>query len=297
VKSQTRNRILIYVGALLLVGGLAWAGFVLPGQVPPDIGMQLNSAEILVQVGDYENALKNALGALEQDPEHRYTHIVLGYIYDRMERYDESLDHYGTALDLTADSEEDGDLLTLYRAEVLVKAGRAAEAIREAEGVLDRSPKMPQAFYVIAQAHRAEGRLDEVEAAYREARSVAPEDFEPLVFLAMVREERGALGDALGLLASAGELEPESDLVPRLSARVLAKAERPNEAVESLRAAAALSLARTRRFVRSEPDLEGLRADPRLEKILAGSGAEPAEPEGPEKNGIFPLKSPNGESR
>jgi tetratricopeptide (TPR) repeat protein len=249
-----------------------YGGFVY--EADPDVETLVGSAEVCAQIGSFDKAIEFAELALKQDPGNRYAHIILAYSYGQKERYETSISHYERAIEATSPDDENLGLLRLYRAEMLVRAGREEQAVTVAESVLEEDPEQRQAFYVVAQARRAQKRYDDALEAYRSVEEAAPDDPMPRVHMAEVEEERGNLRAALGHLDRASALTPDDAVITLRKARVLVKSGDREGAIKEIQAATKTKLAFTRRVLRRQDAFASLLGDPRVREILTDSGSE-----------------------
>lgn len=265
--SQSKQRLILYPVVLVILGGLAYGGFVYEAE--PDVGTLVNSAEVLAQCGMFDEAIENAERALKQDPDHRYAHIILGYAYGQQEEFDRALSHYERALAVTPQDEKDRPLLRLYHAELLCRAGRAEQGEREAREVVAEHPDELQAHYVVAQALRAQNRLDEAAGEYLAVEKAAPEDPQPLVLRAEVEREQEDLEGALKLLTRAVEMAPDNVEFRLGKADVHEALGQREEAVAELVTVAGTKKVAVRRWLDSDPARAALRADDRVSAAIA----------------------------
>ena len=113
-------------------------------------------AEVRDQIEDgrYEAALAELQELEAENPRDADVHNLLGYTYRKMERYDESYEHYQTALEI--DPEHKGALE--YLGELYLQTGRLAEA----EATLERLSDACGFF-----GCEEEDELEEAIAAYK----------------------------------------------------------------------------------------------------------------------------------
>jgi tetratricopeptide (TPR) repeat protein len=258
---ETWKRLILYSTALLLLAGLAYGGFIY--QAEPDVATLVSSAEILAQTGGFDQAMVNARRALEQEPDHRYAHIILAYCLGQVGEFGGSVAHYRRAVELSDPKEGKTDSLRLYLGEMLIRAGDPAGAARLAEGVLG-SGENRGARFVLAAARIAEDRPDLAALQYLRCAELAPEDPDPLILQAALLETQGRLPEALVCLDQALGLAPEDPAVLLPRARVLAGLGQDEAAVEALLLVARTQAVRMQRFLFAEDALAPLRTDERL---------------------------------
>jgi tetratricopeptide (TPR) repeat protein len=261
-----KRRLAVYPLVAVLLCGLVYGGFVY--EADADAATLVNSAEILAQCGMFDEAIERGLQALEQEPDHIYAHIILGYAYGQREQFTEAESHYRHAVDASSSESESYSLLRLYHAEMLVKVGRPDEAERIITDILVATPEAYQAYFVLANAHKARGRMSDAALAYREAHAAAPDDPRPLLFLAQLEEDSGKIESAFDLVVEAGELAPDDVRTALYRARLMERRGDRENAVGLLLDVAERKLAAVRDAVKSDEFLARLADDPRIAALF-----------------------------
>jgi hypothetical protein len=107
----------------------------------------------------------------------------------------------------------------------LEREGRRAEALPLYERVARENPTYWDAWERLSRALRAEGRVDEAEAALRTARGIVPEFFDTLLILGRIRDAEGQWRDAADYYRRALAMEPDDPVARAGLARALGRVE------------------------------------------------------------------------
>jgi len=144
----------------------------------------------------------------------------LGELYERLQRWSEAAGAYERALERSPDSLE---LRTRLAVALLSggdesKAGRAVELLQQ---VRHENPADSRVLYLLAQAQRTAGKLDDSETTARELMAVAPGSMMGRYALALVMEEEQQYRKVIEALeplanAPAGSAGAGSDMTPLL---------------------------------------------------------------------------------
>jgi len=192
-----------------------------------------------------------------------------------------------------------------YGAE-LVKQGRIAEAIGEFQRAVELDPSFAAAQRNLGYAYDRQGNVEEAVAAYKKAIELEPGDMMTRNNLGVLYDKKGMYSEAIAEFEKALQADPanatvkknletarnnlaiaqerqeriaqakkEAEASPKDAraaynvARVYASFDERDQAFEWLARALALGFDNVG-FVRTDPVLAGLRADPRFAKLLGG---------------------------
>ncbi len=221
--------------------------------------------------GDVEGGIRRILHAISLEPESAVGHHWLSMLHKRGGRYDLAEIEGRLALAL----DPGFHLARVNLAHVAILAGRPAEARERMISLLREDPDAAYARIVLAWALILQGEAREAERALREAQEASPDD--PLVAglqgLALL-----AAGDRAGARAAAARATALSSgrpmpMVDYAVACVHAQTGSAEEALRFLGRALeagrqSLSTVISEAYVRNDPVLAPLRADPRFEKMV-----------------------------
>lgn len=213
--------------------------------------------------GDYDAAIIELKNALQINPAHVPSRVLLGRAYLRSGAASAAAKELTQALYYGADEEL-----------ALVPLGNALLLQRKHEEILERiKPRDPASsggagvLSIRDQAHLELGQMDEAELAFREAIWMAPTQAEPRLGLASVLAVRGDLSGAQRLLDEAGRLDPHSPEVWFRKGQLRLLAGDPQQALELFDRTLASApdhmrarLARARLHIQRE-DFEAARTD------------------------------------
>lgn len=151
------------------------------------------------------------------------------------ERYRVLRDPAALAKCIDLSRESAGFAQQLVRAQCLLAAGRTAESIRMAEALNRAAPDALDAYGLLAEAYLAAGRAPEAEKAAQWMLDLRVEDPRSLRAAALVREHLGDIDGAIDLLADALRRIPRARSLERAEAlnslgALLRRAERDREA-------------------------------------------------------------------
>ncbi len=124
---------------------------------------------IMAQLGKSEDALAEYRKALELDPSCASAHFNLAVALVQAGRFKDAESHYRQALPARPTAEVYNGL-----GYVLVRQGRAEEAIGEFKKAVDANPKFTPAFNNLAEALANQGRLEDAATYYRRSLAEKP---------------------------------------------------------------------------------------------------------------------------
>lgn len=214
-----------------------------------DANMELTIGRLYLKLGDTERAIATFRRLAEQVPERSEPIAMLAQAYERQGRVDEAVavlreavtvhpELYGTLGHLQESQHRWEEAVASYERALgrnplnlelkirlgvaLLSQGGGAPAARAAsilEEVRRQTPVDPQVLYLLAQAQRVAGRLDDAAATARQLASLAPTSFTAPYVLAQVYEQQqdyGRVVEALEPIVSkpAPSGQAASDLAP-----------------------------------------------------------------------------------
>lgn len=136
---------------------------------PDDVGVMVEHANALAQVGRFDAAERELRRALKQDPMKPIVHASLGIINFRRGVYSAAEQELKRAIDLDPSSAA----AFHYRGESLNQLGRVDEALTMLERAAQLHPDHARTFYVMGIVFDKKGRPQEAAAMYRKAREIA----------------------------------------------------------------------------------------------------------------------------
>jgi tetratricopeptide (TPR) repeat protein len=233
MSSDTRRRLVLYGLSVVVLAGLGYGGFVY--QADADFDTLIGNAEALANYGQPKDAIEIAEQALAERPDHRYAHIIIAHSYTRMGEFDRAVTYYRRAVDLTPLDDQSRDSLVLYFADSLAQAGKVEDAVKEIDGVLERSPSLLDAYVVKASICHAEGDSATAKAALLAGMKQLPDAHRLPSLLAEIEFDGGEIDAARSHLREAERLA--ADQSQRLESDLSGLENMPE--ADSLRAEAA----------------------------------------------------------
>jgi tetratricopeptide (TPR) repeat protein len=158
----------------------------------------------------------------QDDPGHQGAHLILGRVYEVMERWDNAMRSYERAVDLGAQTREGNEALTeltrLYnmRLQELMTTGREDDAIRGMQRIVDNNPGNFAARMQLARLLFSTGRFDEGLEHMREVVRLRPGAL-PYRLMAAAYRQTGRLREAVEAYANAIALETNPDQASELA--------------------------------------------------------------------------------
>lgn len=247
--------------------GDAAAAFMKAVEVQPGYyGPLVSFGDFWRRRGNYVEAEKHWRQVIALAPKLQLGHINLGGLYGDMGRYDEAERELRRALEIEPTRAVLNNLGSLYQ-----YMGRDEEAIRFLERARAAGPETHILLLNLGDSYRRLGRARDAQAAYRRAREIAeailrsnPRDAAARAFVAYFALRLGDRPMAERELAQALSLGGETRTVVRraaISYEALGERERALAVLESAPPDVLRELSR-------QPDLTGLRADPRFLRLL-----------------------------
>ncbi len=163
-----------------------------------------NLSVALKDLGRLDEAVASCHKALAINPDFAEAYSNLGRAFKELGRLDEAVAAQQQAIALQPVSAEVHNNLGV----ALYGLGRLAEAAAF-HGAVTREPTYGDAYYNLANALRARGRLDEAVAAYQGAVTVVPDHGDAHNTLGTVLQEQGQLGQAVAAFRQALAVQPD----------------------------------------------------------------------------------------
>ncbi len=154
---------------------------------------------------------------------------------------------------------------------VLDYARRYDDAIDQYRRTLEFDPRFAETHFDLAMAFRHKGAFDEALAAGQQAVALAPDSLVYRVELACTRAVVGDRADAEGLLRELTDVSRRAYVSPGVHAYLLLALGRIDEAFDKLNATCDERGAEMV-YLKVDPDLDPVRADPRFEALLRRVG-------------------------
>jgi serine/threonine protein kinase/tetratricopeptide (TPR) repeat protein len=223
--------------------------------------------------GNYPKAAESLTMVTQLAPENAFGFRNLGGLYHLMGRADDAVRALQRSIELQPNAEGYSNLGT-----VLFFQKRYAEANTYYQKAVELSPRNPRLYGNMGDAlWQIPGRRDQAREAFVKAAALAVENLNInpnnpglrasySVYLAKL----GRTADAIKELSSAFKGAPDNVDILLTSARVHELAGDRSRALDALREALRRGYAPSE--VNNEPDLTGLRSDPRFLKLVSGAG-------------------------
>src|SRR5256712_110857 len=204
-----------------MLNGLFDEAWVFRGKILEEMGNALEAERC------YDEALECSRASLEIEPDNAELRYHQAVLLEDLERVDEAIDGYAAAA-----SKAHGADSLLRLSALLLRVGRAADAIVPADDLRARDPSDPRGWLAAGRALLALGRATEAEVSFRKAAELgAPEAHAEL---ARTLQILGRADDALAVLA--GIVAPSNETL-LLQADLYASLGRMDEALADCDAA------------------------------------------------------------
>jgi len=194
---------------------------------------------VLSNAGDLEGACEALERAVELDEEDEVAVANLGLVYEKLREYEEALELYDRALEMGAEI----DWLLPRKAAVQAELGRGADARATLRRYLSLAPDDAEQWIALAVLHSDDGQFEDAFRCYRAAEQIAPDSARLRLNWGVTAVRAHRADVAQQQLAYLARLEPDSSRTALLEAFVA-------EELEQLETAArkyADALARVRR--------------------------------------------------
>ncbi len=172
---------------------------------PADAAARIGAARAALARGDARTAKRHTEKAIEQPPDEAHTLVQLAEVLTEQDRDERALSIYDRALRTAERS------LSVHRSRsrLLLKMGRAQEAIATLERVVEADPADDGVWYVLAQAYQLGRQPDQAVDALRMALDIRPGAKAYRLDLARLYREAGQLDQALAELTELEQQFPE----------------------------------------------------------------------------------------
>ena len=213
---------------------------------------------------DWLEGEKEALRAIELNPNDGKSHAAHAEVLWTTGRLDESIQETKRALDLDPISLNYNDELEFE----FFLARQYDQAIEQAAKLLELDPKYNSAYYVRGVAYVKKAMYDEAMAEFEKGVSAHPDYPEALTGLGYGYAVTGRRADAEKVLARLNELSKREFISPVWMAKIYSGLGEKDKAFESLKRAyedrSIVSVA----YIKTNPMLDPLRSDPRFAELL-----------------------------
>ncbi|SEJ10227.1 tetratricopeptide repeat protein [Frateuria terrea] len=173
---------------------------------PDSVEVQCNLANVAVEDGRPEAAIKRLQGALARAPGHPVVLQALGVSMMAAARFEEARGTFAQAV--RAAPTHPGLRLNLAEAEL--ERGDATEALAQVREALKLAPRLDSAHELLGHVLHAQGHGAEAAQAWLEAERLAPEEPRHAFQAARMLEDAGALAEASAAYARALQRAPRS---------------------------------------------------------------------------------------
>jgi tetratricopeptide (TPR) repeat protein len=172
---------------------------------PDDVDAHLVQGSVLLDLGDYEQALVHYQTARQGDPQYNGAYRGIGDALLGRRRYAEASDHYQQALQL-----EPADHLAMNGlAAAMARQGHYVRAFELLNRALALAPDCSEAYLNLGNTYLATGRADEAARAYQQALHFRPGYADALYNLGVIEASRGRLDRAVELFEDVLSKRPD----------------------------------------------------------------------------------------
>jgi eukaryotic-like serine/threonine-protein kinase len=225
-------------------------------------------------VGDNDQALSAYRKVTELEPDNAVGYMNIGGVYFREGKYNEAIPFYEKALKLQPQADLYTNLGTAY-----FFLRRYQEAVPLFEKAVEMDPN--DQWYVgnLADAYRWSGHPDKAQSTYDKAIALAYKELEvnprrasTMGSLAVYFAKKGDSTQALQFIGRARSIDPTNNQLMYYEAEVQALANRPQEALKSLKEA--FQKGYSPEDARNDPELKSLEGRPEFDKLLKEFGGK-----------------------
>ncbi|MGP1310757.1 MAG: tetratricopeptide repeat protein [Phycisphaerales bacterium] len=167
---------------------------------------------VLLELGEYEDAIDGLTEAIELDPSSVTAHFHMGVAFERINRWDDALAQYRTCAELDPNEAR----FLVAQADMLIEMKQRAEAQSILEAAMERFPNSGAVRRSLGSIALLEGMPELAARLLREARLLEPDDVGILEDLARAEMSAGRFADAevalSDLLAESG-MDARRDLM------------------------------------------------------------------------------------
>jgi len=223
-------------------------------------------------VGEYEKALAAYKRVTELEPDNSFGYLNMGVVYFQLGKYDEAIPYFQKSLQLQPSSLAYSNLGSAY-----FYLKRYSESVPMFQKAVELNPNDQLTMGNLADAYRWSGQRDNANATYQKAIALAykelevnPKDTETLSGLAMYYGKTGNTTQSLEFMRRARAINAaDVDLIYE-EAIVYTLANRPEDAIKSLRTAFAKGYSVEEAKV--DPELNSIQGRPEFASLVAEYG-------------------------
>ena len=219
-------------------------------------------------IGDNNESLSAFRKITELEPDNAIGYMNIGTVYFRQGKYNECIPYFEKALKLQPQADLYSDLGTAY---FFLK--RYKEAVPMFEKAVEMNPNDQVNVGNLADAYRWSGHADKAQSTYDKAIALAYKELEvnprsasTMCSLAVYFAKKGDSTQALQFIRRARSIDPNSNQLIYNEAEIQALANRPDEAIKSLREA--FQKGYSPEEARNDPELKSLEGRPEFDKLL-----------------------------
>jgi serine/threonine protein kinase/Flp pilus assembly protein TadD len=223
-------------------------------------------------LGEYDKALTAFQRVTVLEPDNFFGYLDVGAIYFQQGKYEESISYFQKSLQLQPYYLTYSNLGT-----ALFFLKRYSESVPMFEKAVELNPNEELAVGNLADAYRWSGQRDKANATYDKAIAltfrelqVNPRNPASMGSLAMYYAKKGDTVHALDYIRRARTINPTDVNLIYMEAQVYALANRPDDALKSLRQA--LQKGYSAKEASNDPELSGLQSRPEFLKLMKEFG-------------------------
>lgn len=173
---------------------------------PRPVNVKYEDAETFFRKGRYADAFEHFTVYVEEHPENGFGHYMLGLSAWKMGDHETASRELGRAVELDSSSVKARTNL----ARVLLERGLAVEALPQIQAAVELAPESHETWRVLGNAYAQLGDTEAAMHAFREAMLLNRSDAWTMNNYGLLLIRLGRYEDALGPLARAVELKPQT---------------------------------------------------------------------------------------
>jgi eukaryotic-like serine/threonine-protein kinase len=223
-------------------------------------------------LGEYDKALTAFQRVMALEPDNYFGYLNVGAIYFQEGQYEESITYFQKSLQLQPYYLTYSNLGT-----ALFFLKRYSESVPMFEKAVEMNPNEQLAVGNLADAYRWSGQRDKANATYDKAIALAfkelqvnPRNSDSMGSLAVYYAKKGDTAQALDNIRRARTINPTDLNLIYMEAQVYALANRPDEALKSLRQA--LQRGYSAKEASNDPELSTLQGRPEFVRLMKEFG-------------------------
>jgi len=155
-------------------------------QMDDAVYLKKELANAYIKAKEYTNALEILVNIAEQSPDHFDTWLLMGGIYQAMDKMDKAISSYETALRLKPDKEN----IYLLIAELYQKSEQIEPAKDIYRRLIKINPKSHIAYFFLGQIEKNQGNLDAAVSHFKMVCKLSPKTLQPQFELAHIYIEQ-----------------------------------------------------------------------------------------------------------